>query len=193
MSIRRILKNRQRKQQCDTLNNPIRLIPMARHRSRTGAIVRRAADVVEAAGHWALLILALAAVIRRGAGLDLYDMMPALAAYGAAQFFALLLEGTAELVDPGPTWKEAAEDLRAVEQKLANSPSRVLAVGELNRHGGAAPITGILHAFAARAMYQKEACAEAYEIQEADTRERLEQALKAAAREMGTEMERAWY
>ncbi|WP_331720890.1 hypothetical protein OG306_40620 (plasmid) [Streptomyces sp. NBC_01241] len=201
MRIRRILKNRQCKQ-CDTFNNPFRLTCMvcltpmggvSRHQARTAATVRRVASLVEAVGRWALLILALIAFVWRGTALDLYDLMPALAAYGAAQFVALLLEDLAEWVAPGPTWKEAAEDLREVEKKLANSPSRVLAVGELTRHGGVAPVTGILRALAAHAMYEKEACAEADDVQEADAQERLEQALKAAAREMDADMERAWY
>ncbi|MEV4046067.1 hypothetical protein [Streptomyces sp. NPDC049744] len=201
MRIRRILKNRQCKH-CNTFNNPLRLtcmtceMPMvgaSSHQARLAAIVRRAAGLVEAVGRWALLILALVAFVRRGAALDLYDLMPALAAYGAAQFVALLLEDVAEFAAPGPTWKEAAEDLREVEKKLANSTSRVLAVGELNRHGGVAPVTGILRALAAYAMFEKEACQEADDVQEADAQERLEQALKAAAREMDADMERAWY
>ncbi|MFE9406879.1 hypothetical protein ACFYNY_34790 [Streptomyces sp. NPDC006530] len=201
MRIRRILKNRQCKQ-CDTFNNPFRLTCMAcqtpmsgvsRHQARTAAIARRVASLVEAVGHWALPILALVAFTWRGPAVDLYDLMPALAAYGAAQFIALLLEEAAERVAPGPTWKEAAEDLRAVEKKLADSPSRVLAVGELNRHGGVAPVTGILRALAAHAMFEKEACQEDDDVQEANAQERLEQALKTAAREMDADMERAWY
>ncbi|RPK32645.1 hypothetical protein EES39_38250 [Streptomyces sp. ADI92-24] len=201
MRIRRILKNRQCKQ-CDTFNNPLRLtcmvcmMPMggvSRPQARTAAVVRRAAGVVEATGRWALLILALVAAVRRGGEADLYDLMPALAAYGVGQFFTLLLEGVAEWIAPGPTWEEAAEDLRETEKKLANSGSLVLAVGELNRHGGVAPVTGILRALGARAMYEKEACAEAGDVQEADAQERLEQALKAAADEMDADMARAWY
>ncbi|MGW1819808.1 hypothetical protein ACWCQM_40410 [Streptomyces sp. NPDC002125] len=201
MRIRRILKNRQCKH-CNTFNNPFRLtcmtceMPMggvSRHQARTAAIVRRAAGLVAAVGRGVLLILALVAFVRRGIAVDLYDLMPALAAYGAAQFFAFLLEDVAERVAPGPTWKEAAEDLHEVEEKLANSPSRVFAVDELNRHGGVAPVTGILRAFAAYAMSMKEACADAGDDQEADAQERLEQALKAAARELDADMERAWY
>ncbi|KUF17400.1 hypothetical protein [Streptomyces silvensis] len=201
MRIRRILKNRQCKQ-CDTFNNPLRLTCMvcrtpmggvSRHQARTAAAVRRVAGLVEAVGRWALLILALVAFVWRGTALDLYDLMPALAAYGGAQFAALLLEDLAEWVAPGPTWQEAAEDLRAVEKKLATSESRVTAVDELNRHGGVAPVTGILHALSARAMFEKEACEEAGDVQEADAQDRLEQALEAAAREMEADMERAWY
>ncbi|MGA5643282.1 hypothetical protein ACPCTN_31650 [Streptomyces cinereoruber] len=201
MRIRPVLKNRQCKQ-CDTFNSPLRLtcmicempmIGVSRHQARTAAAVRRVAGLVEAVGRWALLALALVAVIWRGAAVDLYDLMPALAAYGAAQLVALLLEDVAEFADPGPTWQEAAEDLRAVEKKLADSKSRVRAVGELNRHGGVAPVIGILRALAAHAMFEKEACREDEDVQEADAQERLEQALKAAAREMEADMERAWY
>ncbi|WP_329021071.1 hypothetical protein [Streptomyces sp. NBC_01601] len=201
MRIRRILKNRQCKQ-CSTFNTPLRLTCMVcrtpmygvlRHQARTAAVLRRVAGLVERLGDWALLVLAIVAVVWRGTALDLFDLMPALAAYGAARFVALLLEDAAEWIAPGPTWREAAEDLRAVEKKLADSPSRVLAVGELNRHGGVAPVTGILRALAAHAMYEKEACAEADDVQEADAQERMEQALKAAAREMDADMERAWY
>ncbi|MFF2926668.1 hypothetical protein ACFVTP_30375 [Streptomyces celluloflavus] len=201
MRIRRILKNRQCKQ-CSTFNSPFRVTCMVcrtpmhgvlRHQAQAAAVVRRVAGLVEGLGNWALVVLAIVAFVWRGTALDLFDLMPALAAYGVARFVALLLEDVAEWVAPGPTWKEAAEDLREVEKKLANSPSRVLAVGELNRHGGVAPVTGILRALAAYAMYEKEACAEADDVQEADAQERLEQALKAAAREMDADMERAWY
>ncbi|MFF8387836.1 hypothetical protein ACF053_29925 [Streptomyces kanasensis] len=201
MRIRPILKNRQCTQ-CETFNNPLRLACMicrapmggvSRHQARTSAAVRRVADLVEAVGRWALLGLALFAIVRRGSALDLYDLIPALAAYGAAQFVALLLEDVAEFAAPGPTWCEAAEDLREVEKKLATSESRVSAVDELNRFGGVAPVIGILHALAARAMYEKEAAEEAGDVQDALAQERLEQALKTAAREMNADMEAAWY
>ncbi|MFE4264591.1 hypothetical protein [Streptomyces sp. NPDC056883] len=200
MRIRRILKNRQCKQ-CDTFNGPIRrtcmvcLTPMggvSRHQARTAAVVRRVAGVVEAAGRWALLALALAAVVLRGPGLDLYDLMPAMAAYGVGQFLTRLLEDLAEWIAPGPTWEEAAEDLRETEKKLKTSGSLVLAVGDLNRHGGVAPVAGIMRALAARAMYEKEVCEENDDVQEAAEQERLEQALKAAADEMDADMARAW-
>jgi hypothetical protein len=199
--IRGILTNRQCTQ-CDTFNNPLRLscmvcrAPMgsiSRHRARIAALARRVAGLVEAVGRWALLSLALVALVWRGTALDLYDLMPALAAYGAAQVVALLLEDVAEWAAPGPSWKEAAEGLREVEEKLARSESRVAAVDELNRHGGVAPVIGILHALAARAMYEKEAAEEAGDTQDALAQERLEQALKTAAREMNADMEAAWY
>nr|WP_233109085.1 hypothetical protein [Streptomyces sp. 14R-10] len=201
MRIRPILKTRQCKQ-CDTYNNRFRLTCMvcrtplgggSDRRARTAETVRRTAGWVDAVGHWALLILAPIALIRQGMALDLYDLMPVLALYGAAKFTAYLLDDVADWVAPGPTWREAADDLREVEELLANSPSRVLAVGELNRHGGVAPMVGILRAVAARAMYEKEACAESEDVQEADAQERLERALKGAAREIEADMARAWY
>ncbi|MEU6618945.1 hypothetical protein [Streptomyces parvus] len=201
MRIRRILKPRQCKQ-CNTYNNRIRLTCMvcrsplgggAVRLARTADSVGRTAGLVDAVGHWALLILTPIAFIRHGMALDLYDLMPILAVYGAAKFVASLLDDVAEWVEPDPTWREAADDLREVEELLANSPSRVRAVGELNRHGGVAPMVGILRAVAAHAMYEKEACAEADDVQEADAQERLEQALKVAAREIEADMERAWY
>lgn len=200
MRIRSILKNRQCTQ-CETFNSPFRLTCMvcvtpmggvSRHQARTAAVVRRVAGVVESAGRWALLILAVVAVVRRGSAVDLYDLMPALAAYGVGQFFTLLLEDVAEWIAPGPTWQEAAEDLRETEKKLANSGSLMLAVDELNHHAGVAPVSGILRALGARAMYEKEACEEAGDVQEADAQDRLGRALKAAADEMDADMARAW-
>ncbi|MER6256810.1 hypothetical protein ABT224_36255 [Streptomyces sp. NPDC001584] len=196
----RILKNRQC-EQCNTVNSPVRRACMVcrtpmgeafRHQARTAAIVRRVAGRVETAGGWALLVLAIAAFVRRGATLDLYDVMPALACYGAARFVALLLEEAAEWIAPGPTWREAAEGLREVEKKLKASPSLVTAVGELNRHGGVAPVASILRAIAARAMYEKEAADEGGDTQDALAQERMEQALKTAAHEMDEDMARAW-
>ncbi|MFD3890003.1 hypothetical protein [Streptomyces microflavus] len=201
MRIRRILKTRQCKQ-CDTHNNRFRPTCMvcqsplggsSDRRARTADTARRTAGWVDVVGHWALLILTPIALIRHGMALDLYDLMPVLALYGAAKFIASLLDDVAEWVAPGPTWREAADDLREVEELLADSPSRVLAVGELNRHGGVAPMVGILRALAAHAMYEKEACAESEDVQEADAQERLEKALKGAARAIEEDMERTWY
>lgn len=200
MRIRRILKNRQCKH-CNTFNSPFRRtcticeMPTSGffgHQDRAAAAMRRVAGLVEAAGRWALLVLALAAVMLRGTAVDLYDLMPAFAAYGAAQLIALQLLDVAERVAPGPTWREAADDLRAVEVKLTDSPSRVLAVGELNRHGGIAPLIGILRAVAAHAMFQKEVAEEAGDVQDAEALERLGQATKVAADEMNADMEAAW-
>ncbi|MFH8642016.1 hypothetical protein [Streptomyces goshikiensis] len=200
MRIRRILKNRPCKR-CDTFNGPFRqtcmvcLTPMggvSPRQARAALAVRRVAGVVESAGRWALLALALVAVVLRGPGLDLYDLMPALAAYGVGQFLTRLLEDLAEWIAPGPTWEEAAEDLRETEKKLKSSGSLVLAVGDLNHHGGVAPVAGIMRALAARAMYEKEVCEETGDIHEADAQERLERALKAAADEMDADMARAW-
>lgn len=201
MRIRRILKNRQCKR-CDTFNGPLRRTCMAcqtpmggasRQQARAAAVIRRTAAGAESLAGWALLALGLVAVVLRGPGrLDLYDLMPALAAYGVGQFLARLLEALAERIAPGPTWEEAAEDLREAEKKLRNSGSLVLAVGDLNRHGGVAPVAGIMRALAACAMYEKEACEEDGDVQEAGAQERLEQALKAAADEMDADMARAW-
>ncbi|MBD2829947.1 hypothetical protein ID875_21535 [Streptomyces globisporus] len=135
----------------------------------------------------------VAAFVSRGASADLIDLMPALAAYGAAQFAALLLDEAAERIAPGPAWPEAAEDLRAIEKKLADSPSRVRAVGELTRHGGVVPVIGILRALAVFAMHEKEACRDMGDVQEADAKGQLEHLLRAAACEMGADAERAWY
>ncbi|MGW9436794.1 hypothetical protein [Streptomyces sp. NPDC055607] len=201
MRIRRILKNRQCKQ-CDTFNSPLSLTcvicrtPMhgdPRGQAHAAAVLRRAAVLVEALGNCACIVLAIVAFAWRGTALGLFDLMPALAAYGGARFVALLLDDVAEWIAPGPTWQEAAEALRAVERKLADSKSRVLAVGELNRYGGVVPLIGILRALVAHAMFEKEVCQEAEDVQEAEAQERLEQALKAAAREMDANVERAWY
>ncbi|GHH54566.1 hypothetical protein [Streptomyces candidus] len=201
MRIRPILKNRQC-QQCGTYNNPLRLtcmvcvMPMrgvSGPQARAATVVRRVADVVGAAGRWALPLLAVAAFVRRGTELDLYDLVPALAAYGAGQFLTLLLEGVAEWIAPGPTWQEVAEDLRETEKKLAGSGSLVRAVGELSRHGGIAPVIGILRALGAYAMYEKEAAQEAGDVQDADGQERLEQALTAAADEMDADTACTWH
>ncbi|WP_371801506.1 hypothetical protein OHA38_43795 (plasmid) [Streptomyces sp. NBC_01732] len=201
MRIPRVLKNRQCKQ-CDTFNNPLSLACMAcrtpmygapRHQARTAAIVRRVAGLAEGLGDWALLVLAIVTLALRGTALDLLDLTPALAVYGAARLVALLLESAAERIAPGPTWREAAEDLSEIERKLADSPSRVIAVDELHRHGGVAPVTGILRALAAHTRYGKEAAQEFGYLQETDELEQLEQALKTAADEMDADMARAWY
>ncbi|MDW8803661.1 hypothetical protein P1P68_02275 [Streptomyces scabiei] len=201
MRIRRVLASRQCKQ-CDTFSSPFRLTckscrtpvyGVRRHRPRSAAAARRAAGLVEGLGNWALVVLAIVAVVRRGTALDLFDLMPALAAYGAARLVALLLEDAAGWIAPGPAWREAAEDLHAIEEKLASSESTVIAVDELNRYGGVAPVIGILHALAARAMYEKEAAENEGNVQDALAQERLEEALKTAARELNTDMEAAWY
>ncbi|MFE2529451.1 hypothetical protein ACFXEL_35090 [Streptomyces sp. NPDC059382] len=200
MRIRRILKNRQCKR-CDTFNGPLRRTCMAcltplggapRHQTRAAAAVRRAAGVADSTGRWATLALALVTIVRQGPGVDLHDLMPTMAVYGVGQLLAYLLEDLAERIAPGPTWEEAAEGLRQTEKKLRNSGSLVLAVGDLNRHGGVAPIAGIMRALAARAMYEKETCEEGGDVQEADAQERLERALRAAADEMDADMARSW-
>ncbi|MYS36336.1 MULTISPECIES: hypothetical protein [unclassified Streptomyces] len=165
----------------------------SREQARAAAIVCRTADAAEALGRWAVLTLSFIALARYGTELELRDLMPALAAYGAARFTAVLLEEVADWIAPGPTWREAAESLREVEEMLANSPSRVTAVNELHRHGGVTPVTGILRALAAHATSEKEASQEVEDFEGAEAQDRLERALKAAAREMRADMERARY
>jgi hypothetical protein len=198
--IRRILKNRQCKQ-CATYNNPFRLtcmiclMPMpgvSRHQARAATAARWAAGLADTIGRWALLLILVAAFVRQGAELNLGDVMPGLAAYGAAQFVVLLLEGVAEWVVPGPTWKEAAEALRETEKKLATSENRVAAVDQLNRHGGVYPVTGILRALALRARAEQDAAENTGDVQDVLAQERTADALTAAAREMDADVERAW-
>lgn len=201
MRIRRILKNRQCRQ-CDTFNNSLRRTCMVcrtpmpgvtQCRARTAAVVRWTADQTRSLGYVAFIVLAVMAFVVQHGTLDLFGLMPALAAYGLLHVVEALLDEVAErIAPPGPTWKEAAQALREVAQKLEASENRATAIDELNRHGGVYPITSILRALALHARVEQSAADDAWDVQDALGQERMADALITAAREMDAAVERAW-
>ncbi|MEU9480795.1 hypothetical protein [Streptomyces sp. NPDC048191] len=187
---------------CDTYNRVHRLTcfvcqkPMpgiTRIRTTAAVILRNLAELADTLGWIGLLSLTGAAVVLKGLGLTLIDLLPALAAYGFSQMAVFLLKSAAQAAaETGSTWEDAANALGEVARKLEDSDNRLAAVQALSKHEGIAALPTILRAVALLSRAESDTADEAGDVQDALAKERLEDALRTAASELDADADRAW-